>query len=101
MKLIIEIQEWPYYEEGGIKGTMSLPGLSKDGQLTISSVLKNTDITLRHWVDYTPGHIGMSDTALRLGRLERHIKQAVEEFYKSEGLTEVGSCLYPAILKEQ
>ena len=101
MKLIIEIQEWPCYEEGRIKGTIRLPGLSKDGQLTIDSVLKNTDINLRHWGDYVPGHIGLSDTALRLGKLEKHIKQAVEEFYKNEGLTEVGSCLYPAILKEQ
>lgn len=51
MKLIVEIQEWPCYEEGGIKGTISLPGLSKGGQLTIDSVLKNTDINLRHWGD--------------------------------------------------
>lgn len=95
MKLIIEIDELAFHEERAIGATMKLPGLSKAGVLQVTSEVKTDNILLRHEDFFnrdTPRFY--ADTIQRYGHLEGAIMNTIREFYKNEGLTEAGSCLY-------
>lgn len=102
MKLIIEIDEWPFHEEREIKATMMLSGLTKAGVLQVKSEVKPGDILLRRDEYFHPDTTHFyADTIQRYGRLETAIMNTIREFYKSEGLTEAGSCLYSPRPAEQ
>lgn len=95
MKLIIEIGELAFHEEREIQATMPLPGLSKGGVLQVRSEVKMSDILLRREEYSHPGTSHYyADTIQRYGRLEEAIMNTIREFYKNEGLTGAGSCLY-------